>query len=254
MANSVSRFDNRVVAYVRYRPRYPLALLDCLRREHGLGPRSIVADVGAGTGILSELLLTAGCTVHAVEPNAAMRGAMDTRLSGHPGFRLVDGAAEATGLPARCVDLVTAAQAFHWFDHAAARVEFRRILAPGGRVALIWNNRRRSGTPFLDGYERLLQEFGIDYERVDHPFVINPEVLGRFFGARGYRRHEFPNRQVMDFAGMIGRLASTSYMPAPDDPRFPALAERARTLFAATAVADSVTLEYETLLYVGGCV
>ena len=125
-----------------------------------------------------------------------MRAAIGARLDGHPGFRLVDGAAEATGLPARSVDFVTAAQAFHWFDHAAARAEFRRILAPGGRVALIWNNRRRSGTPFLDGYERLLQEFGIDYERVDHPFVINPEVLGRFFGPRGYRRHEFPNRQV----------------------------------------------------------
>jgi SAM-dependent methyltransferase len=251
MTNSVTRFDNRVAAYVRYRPRYPVALLDCLRSDYGLGPRSTVADVGAGTGILTELLLTAGCTVYAVEPNAAMRAAMAARLNGCPGFRLVDGAAEATGLPPRGVDFVTAAQAFHWFDHAAAQTEFRRILAPGGRVALVWNHRQRGGTPFLEGYERLLQEFGIDYERVDHPFVINPEVLERFFGPRGYRRHEFPNRQVMDYEDMIGRLASTSYMPAPDDPRFPALAERARTLFDACAVQGSVTLEYKTRLYVG---
>jgi SAM-dependent methyltransferase len=211
-----------------------------------------VADVGAGTGILTELLLTAGCMVFAVEPNASMRAAIDAHLNGCPGFRLVAGTAEATGLPARNVDFVTAAQAFHWFDHAAAQTEFRRILAPGGRVALVWNHRQRGGTPFLEGYERLLQEFGIDYERVDHPFVINPEVLERFFGPRGYRRHEFPNRQVMDYEGMIGRLASTSYMPAPDDPRFPALAERARTLFDACAVHGSVTLAYETQLYVGG--
>ena len=113
-----------------------------LAREGVLRPSDVVADVGSGTGILTALLLDHGNTVHAVEPNAAMAAEATARLGGNPRFHAVAGRAEATGLPDASCDVVTAAQAFHWFDIDPTRREFRRILRPGGAVVLVWNIRR----------------------------------------------------------------------------------------------------------------
>ncbi|MBK8797001.1 MAG: class I SAM-dependent methyltransferase [Anaerolineales bacterium] len=142
MSDSINRFSNRVETYVRARPAYPYAVLACLVERYGLGPIATVADVGAGTGLLTRLLLTAGCTVHAIEPNPRMAAAAERMLGGHPGYRSQLGAAEATGLPDRSIDFVTAGQAFHWFDIPAARQEFRRILR-SGRPGLEWPPRVR---------------------------------------------------------------------------------------------------------------
>lgn len=251
MSETVARFDNRVASYVRGRPSYPLALLTCLVAEYGLSPRSVVADVGAGTGLLTRLLLTAGCTIYAVEPNAHMRGAADALLGGHPGYASREGSAEATTLPTHSIDFVVAGQAFHWFEPAAARVEFHRILRPGGWVALIWNVRRETGTPFLAGYQALIERFGLDYAQVDHTHVVDAARLAEFFGAAGYVRRTFVNRQPLDLAGVIDRIGSTSYMPAPDHPSYPALLTAVRTLFAATAQHGRVHMEYVTTLYIG---
>ena len=251
MPDTVARFDNRVATYVRARPTYPHTVLTCLVQEYGLGPVAHVADVGAGTGLLTRLLLTAGCSVCAIEPNARMRAAADALLGGHPGYRSAAGTAEATLLPARSVEFVTAGQAFHWFDPAAARVECRRILRPGGWVALLWNVRRETGAPFLAGYQALVEQFGIDYAQVDHTHVVDATRLAEFFGAAGYAHHTFANHQPLDLAGVIDRLGSTSYMPAPDHPTYPALLAAIRTLFEATAQQNRVILEYTTNLYIG---
>src|SRR6185437_12997058 len=143
--HSTERFSDRVADYVRHRPDYPTAMLDWLHREHGVTPDWRVADVGAGTGISSKLLLDAGHAVTAVEPNTAMREAAVVWLGGNPRFRAIDAS----------VDLVTVAQAFHWFDPVTTRREFARILRPGGLAAIFWNSRRLVGTPFLEGYEAL---------------------------------------------------------------------------------------------------
>lgn len=251
MPETVARFDNRVASYVRGRPHYPPALLACLVAEYGLGPTSVVADVGAGTGLSTRLLLTAGCAIHAVEPNAHMRAAADMLLGGHPGYLSRAGSAEATTLPDRSVDFVVAGQAAHWFDLAAARVEFGRILRPGGWVALVWNVRHEQGAPFLAGYQALVEQFGLDYAQVDHTHVIDAARLAGFFGAAGYTQHTFVNRQPLDLAGVIDRIGSTSYMPAPDHPTYPALLAAIRTLFAATAQSNRVSIEYATNLYIG---
>jgi SAM-dependent methyltransferase len=156
MSDSVARFSNRADNYARYRPGYPLGVMDILRNQCGLTDASVVADIGSGTGILSELFLRNGNTVFAIEPNAAMRQVADRLLGEFPNFLSIDATAEATTLDASSVDLVTAAQAFHWFDRDRARKEFARILRPGGWVALIWNERRLDSTAFLRDYEQLL--------------------------------------------------------------------------------------------------
>ena len=116
VTDPTQRFSSRVDNYVRYRPGYPSAILDLLRKECGLTPKSVIADVASGTGIFSRMLLENGNRVFGVEPNLEMRKAGEEYLAAYPNFTSVEGTAEATTLADHSVDLVTAAQAAHWFD------------------------------------------------------------------------------------------------------------------------------------------
>lgn len=242
------RFDGRVALYLKHRPRYPSRLLDVLRRDAGLTRDAVVADVGSGTGLLSELFLDNGNVVYCVEPNPEMRAAAEGRLGRYPGFRAVPGRAEATTLPDRSVSVVAAAQAFHWFEPSAARTEFARILVPDGMVALVWN-RRLTATPFEQAYERLLRDFGTDYEKVRHE-NIGEEDLAAFFGASP-RRAELPNNQDLSYEGLEGRLLSASYMPAAGDPRCEPVVRELRGLFRRYERGRRVRLGYQTEVFWG---
>lgn len=245
--NVTQRFSNRVDNYVRARPGYPADVVETLQREAGLAAGATVADLGSGTGISSELFLRRGCRVLAIEPNAAMRQAAEERLSGLPGFTSIDATAEATGLPDASVDLVLAAQAFHWFDQPAAKREFTRILRPGGTVALLWNSRLTDATPFLQDYEALLQEFGTDYQQVNHQ-QLDETAVNAFFAPRTVQRRVFPNAQRLDQDGLRSRLLSSSYVPSADDPRSVPMLARLDEIFARRAENGLVELQYRTEL------
>lgn len=249
-SDPTKRFSDRVENYVRYRPRYPVEVLQVLRDEIGLLPDWIVADVGAGTGISSGLFLEHGNTVYGVEPNAEMRRAAESLLAGNPRFHSVAATAEATTLPEASVDLVVAGQAFHWFQRDEARAEFVRILRPHGWVALLWNSRRTDTTPFLRGYEALLHTFGTDYQEVNHT-NISAEALRGFFAGGKFELRKLPNEQRFDLAGLKGRLLSSSYVPGENDARYrPMLAELER-LFHEHQERGQVRVEYDTELYYG---
>ncbi|WP_372013126.1 class I SAM-dependent methyltransferase [Pseudoxanthomonas sp. 10H] len=247
---STSRFTDRVADYVRYRPDYPAALVDWLREVHGVTPAWTVADIGAGTGISSKMFLDAGHAVTAVEPNAAMREAAVARLGGDPRFTAIDGRAEATALPDASVDLVSAAQAFHWFDQQAVKPEWRRILRPGGRVAVYWNSRRLAGTPFLEGYERLLLDHGLDYSSVSERYG-DDDHMRRWFGTGLRGMASFPHSQRLDLQALRGRLLSSSYAPRPGHPGHEAMLEALARLFAATARDGHVDFDYDTRIFLG---
>jgi SAM-dependent methyltransferase len=244
------RFSNRVENYIRYRPGYPPELIHLLERGARLTPDSAIADIGAGTGIFSELLLNAGYQVDGIEPNQAMRKAAEKLLAGYPRFRSVGGSAQQTTLPDTSIDLIVSAQAFHWFDTAEARAEFRRILKPGGKIALIWNERHLDTTPFLRGYEALLQRFATDYAVIRHENV-GPESLKLLF-PDGYTTHVFPNSQVFDFEGLKGRLLSSSYTPAPGQPGHELMLQELRRLFDEHQRDGQVSVDYDARLYLGG--
>ena len=250
LRDTVERFTDRVADYARHRPHYPAALLDLLTQRCGFTPAWTVADIGAGTGILTELLLRNGNAVYAVEPNDAMRAVAEQTLAPLPHFHSSNGRSEATGLPDASIDLVVAGQAFHWFEPVATRREFRRILRPDGWVALVWNSRRNAGTPFLAAYQQLLDDFGTDYRQVDHQQVVDEEALARFYGGP-YTVDTLPNQQVLDLEGLAGRVFSTSYMPGIGDPRRTPAQARLEEIFAAHAVAGRVVMEYDTKLYLG---
>lgn len=247
------RFTDRVDNYVRYRPGYPQAVVDYLHAELGVAAEAgataaVVADIGSGTGILTRLLLDNGHTVFAVEPNDAMRAAAEAALGGRPGFHSVNGTAEATTLPDGSVDLVTAGQAFHWFDPGAARVEFARILRPGGAVALVWNMRRPAQAGFMADYEAMLQRFGQSYNDVKQ--AAHMADIALLYGD-GYSVQAFPNQQVFDFDGLRGRLLSSSYAPPPGHPQYEPMLAQLRALFERYQQGGMVTVVYDTALYMG---
>jgi SAM-dependent methyltransferase len=244
------RFSTRVDNYVKYRPHYPREVIDILREKCGLSPAWRIADVGSGTGILTELFLNNGNPVYAVEPNGPMRAAAEQLLGGDANFTSVDGTAEKTTLGDASVDMVTAGQAFHWFDQGLAKQEFRRILKPGGWVVLVWNDRRLDATPFMTAYGQLLLEYTTDFTRVDHR-QIDAVVLSEFFAPGGFEACTCDNRQVFDFEGLSGRLLSSSYAPEPGDPRHePMMAELSR-IFELYQSGGQVVFEYDTQVYLG---
>lgn len=249
MTDPTTRFSDRVDAYVRYRPRYPVGVVDILEREIGLAADWVVADVGSGTGFSAEPFLERGCVVHAVEPNREMRNAAEVYLGRRAGFHSHPGRAEATGLPDRSVDLVVAGQAFHWFDPVAVRMEFHRILRAPGWTVLMWNRRVTTGTPFLEAYEDLLLRFGTDYAEVRHE-RIDEAALRAFYGAPPVL-HVLPQRQQFDCEGLKGRLLSSSYAPAPHHPSFQPMMSALAALFDRHQVEGAVRFEYATEIYIG---
>lgn len=248
-SDPTKRFSDRVEDYARYRPSYPAAAVDWLIERAGLVPGGEVADVGAGTGISARLLLERGLTVSAVEPNDAMRGAAEAALGGLPGFTAVAGTAEATTLPEASVDLVLAAQAFHWFDAVAFAAEAARILRPGRAVALMWNTRLTTGSPFAEGYEALLLDHGTDYRKVHHHRLTEAD-FGSFF-AGAYETAAFPYAQRFDFPALRGRLLSSSYTPPPGHRDHGSMLDALALLFEQTAEGGEVVFAYETEVYVG---
>jgi SAM-dependent methyltransferase len=244
------RFGDRVEDYVKYRPGYPPAILEVLRREAAFTPEWAVADVGCGPGNLARLFLENGNTVYGVEPNEAMRAAGERLLAGFPRFRSVDGTAEATTLPHASVDLVAAGQAFHWFEPAARR-EFGRILRPGGFVLLAWNDRRPDLSPLAEEIERLQQRYGLDYEAVRHRRRSSVESIRAFFGGAPFSEHHFANAQEVDLERLTGRLLSSSYAPRAGHPNHRPFIEGVAAAFRAHQAGGRVALDYNTLVYLG---
>lgn len=250
------RFSDRADAYVRGRPGYPEDAVTFA--TEGLPLQARVVDVGAGTGILTQQLLERGLDVIALEPNPAMRAAATRELARHVGVEVRDGTAEVMGLPDQSVDLVTCAQTFHWLDPVAFRRECLRVLRPSdGRVAILWNQRRRDDSAFARAYEAFLEEHGVDYAAVSARYD-DPAALAAFYGDRPAPwRRVFPHTHRLDLDALLARAASSSYLPGPDDPRHGAMVAALRALFARHAgtvtggVPATVEMGYDCVVYVG---
>jgi ubiquinone/menaquinone biosynthesis C-methylase UbiE len=250
MSDSTRRFSSRVDNYVKYRPSYPPEVVTLLAAECELTPSSLIADIGAGTGLLAELFLKHGNRVLGVEPNREMREAGERLLADYPHYSAVDGTAEATTLGDSSVDVITAGQAFHWFEREKARAEFGRILRPGGWVALVWNERRIDSTPFLAAYEQLLRSYAGDYEKLNHR-QVDQRKIAEFFKPGSFNMRSFENRQFFDYEGAKGRLLSSSYTPEPGQPGHQQMLDELARIVQAHGVGGTVAFEYDTNVYYG---
>jgi SAM-dependent methyltransferase len=247
---STTRFSNRVADYVQFRPHYPIEIIDLLSAKCELTPESVIADIGSGTGLLAKIFLENGNPVIGIEPNKEMRKAGQEYLAEFGRFTSMDGTAETTRLPANAMDIVIAGQAFHWFDHAKARTEFMRILKPEGFAVLVWNVRRVDSTPFLRDYETLVTTFGTDYQEINHKNSQAQSVLAPFFGGE-YFTARFDNIQRFNLDGLMGRIHSSSYMPAHDHANYTPMAKRAKEIFDAHQQNGKIAFEYDAVVYCG---
>lgn len=245
MLSPTTRFSNRVDNYVKYRPGYPPEIIDYLIQTIGLKKRFVIADIGSGTGIFSELFLRNGYRVKAVEPNEPMRLAAEKRLTIYNGFTSVDGTAEQTGLKDKSVDLITAAQAFHWFKPLATKNEFMRIIRPGGHIMLVWNIRKID-TPFLEGYQQIKAKYQVDYAQRTHN---NDAVIETFFRPMKMIRQDFYNEELLDFESLKGQLLSASYIPLQGQPGYESMLAELEQLFNNTQQNGFVKVEYDTKIY-----
>lgn len=255
MSNSLDptkRFSPRVSDYVKYRPDYPRQIIPLLHQTIALTPDWVVADVGCGTGISCRMFLEHGNAVFGVEPNADMLDAARGEYVAQSRFHPVSGAAEATTLADASVDLVLAAQAFHWFDRPACAVEWKRVLQPqpGGWVMLLWNTRLAEAGDFARDYDALLMKYGTDYKEVAHRTPITLDELTAIFGVP-FDHLTLPNEQQFDLEGLKGRVRSSSYTPLPDQPGYEPLFNGLESLFNQYQQSGKVAFEYETEIFLG---
>jgi len=242
-------FSTKAADYAAARPRYPAALFERLRANRTLYPAAQIADIAAGTGLFTGQLLYRGYNVTAVEPNAAMRAVADATLAKYRKYRSIAASAETTTLPDASVDVITAAQAFHWFDVEAVRREWLRVLRPDGRVVLVWNTRPL-GDPLQKALDDLLGEFGGDRQaaldrRQDLSYVP------AFFAETGYGQFDFGHAQELDRDGLISLALSRSAMPDRDTPQGERAVRVLSQLFAHHARDGKVSVPYRTRVFVG---
>ncbi|MEG4318907.1 MULTISPECIES: class I SAM-dependent methyltransferase [unclassified Microcoleus] len=239
--NPLGRFSDRATDYVKYRPSYPAAAIDAILAGLGEPSQLTAADIGAGTGISSRLLAERGVRVLAIEPNAEMRQA----AAPHHEVEFRDGSSEATNLPDQSLDLVVCFQSFHWFNPVLTLPEFRRILKPSGRLAVVWNLRDRADA-LTEGYTQIVKNASPNHpaekrDRSIAPLLASPDFID-------VRSSEFANRQDLDLAGLIGRAKSSSYIPN-SEPQLPKLISDLTELYQAHCGRGFISLVYKTIVY-----
>jgi len=277
--DSTTRFSSRVITYVSSRPSYPPNVIHLLRDHFALPNNAHILDIGSGTGILTSQLLhdlPQSCQVTGAEPNKDMRAAAEEQLASEiktGRFVSVDATAEATNLPDSSVDLIVAAQAFHWFDVPRARAEALRILKKTGNAnsgaALIWNDRRgvreqhdkkagndidydKLNSPVMSAYDLLLVKRGVDYTKVDHHRKITKAALDSYFGPKGFHVKSFENAYKLTYEQLEGRLLSSSYTPQEGQAGYEEMLAELKELFGRFKGSDEkVDFVYDTRVFYG---
>ena len=240
--NPLGRFSDRATDYVKYRPSYPVAAIDTVLAGLGEPSQLTAADIGAGTGISSRLLAERAVRVLAIEPNAEMRQA----AAPHTLVEFREGTSEATNLPDAALDLVACFQSFHWFNPVLTLPEFRRILKPSGRLAIVWNLRDSADT-LTQGYTQIVKSASNSYPAEKHDRSIEPLLASSDF--TDVRSSEFAHRQDIDLAGLIGRAQSSSYIPN-SGPQLQKLISDLTELYQAHCADQGfVSLVYKTKVY-----
>ncbi|HEY2582133.1 MAG TPA: class I SAM-dependent methyltransferase, partial [Mucilaginibacter sp.] len=229
---------------------YPKEVITVLKNECNLSQRSVVADIGSGTGIFTVLLLKQGYKVYAVEPNEDMQHAAKIQFAGDDNFIPVNGNAEATTLKEKSIDLIVCAQAFHWFNNEKTRAEFKRILADEGKAALIWNNRLSDADEFSIAYENILKNKTSEYTEVNHR-NINENDLKALFRNGEYKTAYYPNVQVFDEDGLMGRAFSSSYVPPEGTEEGENFRQLLKDIFEKYSKDGKVNFHYQTEIYLG---
>ena len=246
---NTEKFTGVSPIYDKYRPGYPKAILDILSADISFSRKDKVADIGSGTGKLSSLFLDNGNLVYGVEPNDKMRSEAERKFRNEKKFISLKGTAEKTGLDEKSVSIVVAGQSFHWFNQSLAKIEFKRVLQPGGHVVLIWNTRIPDGSVLNAGYEDICRQYSNGYHG-SGSLGVDDKIIRTFFSADIiYKSIKFS--QILDFDGLLGRYMSASYSLKKEDPLYLEVVERMQDLFKKHSRNNRVELLYDTEIYIG---
>jgi SAM-dependent methyltransferase len=248
MQSNTTRFSDRVSDYIKYRPSYPVAIIERLNELIGLKSDFVIADIGSGTGLSSQRFIEAGNLVYGVEPNLEMREAGESIFSSNPNFKTINGTAENTTLADQSVDVIFCGQAYHWFDFVKAKLEFARILKPGGTVVLAWNERSRKDALQRD-YEQMLRDFVPEYSKVTQK-NIDMDNIQLFLSPKAMQIIALDNQQVFNLTELKGRLMSSSYSPKEADENYELVMNALEVLFNKYQENGKVVFKYDTLLYI----
>lgn len=250
MLDSKIRFSDRVENYKKYRPDYPLEALLFVKKTCKVDKDWRIADIGSGTGISTNALLDAsGCHVFAVEPNDNMRIEAERNLSSNSRFHSIQGSSENTTLDNNSMNMISAFQAFHWFDKERTRTEFKRIITDPYWILLAWNDRKTEGSRFLEQYEEILHALP-DYNKVNSKST-DRNIIESFIGSADLTFAEFSNTQRFDFEGLKGRFFSSSYTPAFGTEHYNMQIHKLKKLFDTTNKNGFVEFVYTTQIYLG---
>lgn len=245
------KFSGMGTVYKNYRPDYPDLFIDYLYSSLGFTSKSVIADIGSGTGILTKKFLKKGSTVYAVEPNDDMRKTAEAELIGFNNFKSVKASAENTGLLEGSIDFVTVAQAFHWFDVKLFREECKRILKPDSLVIIVYNDRDESNEIVKENAE-INKKYCPDFRGFSggRSKMLEDELFREFFES-GYEKGEFDNPLKFTEKQFIGRNLSSSYALKEDDARFACYVEEIRKLFYRYCKDRVLNMPNKTVSYFG---
>lgn len=249
------KFKNIADIYDKYRPEYPKEYIEYLKKSCNLNSESKVADIGAGTGIFTKQLLDNDLFVLAVEPNEDMRNVLKEKLKDYKKFIEIDGTAENTNISNKSIDIVTASQAFHWFDIDGFRKECKRILKPNGKVCLLWNmlDMNSDITKEQEQIHYKYTKRTFKYKEVDKIVIKDKrdEMIEEFFKYGSYELKVVENNLINTESQFIGVNLSKSYSLRKDDQNFDKYVEEFRNIFKKYSKDGILVIPNNTYCYLG---
>ncbi len=248
--DTIKKFTGKADIYNKYRPNYPQVYINYLVSYNNLTSDKTIADIGSGTGVLTQQLLEKNLKVIAVEPNNDMRSIAEKRLNNNPNFVSINGTAENTGLRNESIDLITVGQAFHWFDKVKFRNECMRILKPNSNVALVWNSRDIS-SQLVEENAEVCKHICPLFKGFSGGIEETPDIFKQFFRDGKYEYYTFRNDIEYDLDSFIGRNLSASYAPKSADSNYKVFVEAVTELFIKYSKDKKIILPNITLSYIG---
>lgn len=245
---TTEKFSGKANYYTAGRPTYSEELIDYLY-SIGFSEKSIVADIGSGTGIFARQLLEKGSTVYCVEPNNDMRGAAERELGSFDKFVSVNGTASDTTLESNSIDFITCAQAFHWFNVEEFKAECKRILKADGRAILIWNTRNMKAAVNKE-CAAVCPKYCPAFQGFNGGTNNNAERISQFFGG-DFEIKSFENNLEYDEEKFITRMLSASYTLDPNNSEYEKFVDELKSVFNRNSTERILTLPNDTIAYIG---
>lgn len=242
-----AKYTNKAKYYSKYRPTYPNECVEYILSESKLKENSCVADIGAGTGIFTKKIMDKDFTTYAIESNKDMFNELNKLKNDN--LITIHTKAEKTKLSNNSIDLITVAQAFHWFDKYEFKQECNRILKENCNIALIWNEvdyNTNTGKHIMNLIEKYTN--GNKLYKID---LSNNDSLVEGFFSSSYKKKIFSNNMELTKEQFVGDYLSKSYTPTENSKEYKEYLEDLNLLYDICSKDGLVNIEQNTYVYLG---